>query len=109
MEGGDLVVEAGAVEEAPADARIFRAGEFCQGCRDFGEGLAEGRFDHSLFFLRERVAVRGADGLVDRRLSVGLARGPAELAQVGVVDVAGEDDDGARLFAALPGGDFSEK
>src|SRR5271156_6492809 len=79
VEGGDLVVEARAVEEAPADAGVLGAGEFCQGRGDLGEGLAEGRFDDALFFLRERVAVRGADGLVDRGLSVGLAGGPANL------------------------------
>ena len=62
---------------------------FARAAATWVKGLPKAGLDHPLFFLRERVAVRGADGLVDRRLAVGLAGGPADLAEVGVVDVAG--------------------
>ena len=74
VKGRDLVVEAGAVAEPPADPRVLGAGRLRQRRRHLGEGPREPGFDHPLLFARERVAVRRADGLVDRRLAVRLAR-----------------------------------
>ena len=104
----DLVVEVGALEQAPADAGVGRAARAGQAAGGRSEGAREAGPDDLALFRVERVAVGRADGLVDGALHAGL--GPeGDVAEIGMVDVAGEQHDRGRRLAALAGADLFEQ
>src|SRR5215207_4072313 len=107
-EPGDLVVEPGPVtDHAPLHRRVFDAGAVGEGPPYDLEGAGHPRSDHAPLLLLEGIAVRRADRLPDVRLDP-RAAGEGDLEQVGVVDVAGQDDDRGRRAAALAGADRAD-
>ena len=104
----DLVVEVGALEQAPADARVRGAGRAAPGRAPAAlNGRREAGPDHAPLVARRAGCGRASRPPGRRRSRISASGLKAISAEVGVVDVAGEDDDRGRRLAALARADLS--
>src|SRR5204863_5346827 len=107
-EARDLVVEVGALDEAPLEVGIATAHRPGERTGEAPRRARGGELGLATLARVERVSKRRADGLVGLALD---ARrfGVLDLAQVRVVDVAREEDERGRGVAALARADLAEK